>query len=223
MVDHPDGSETLATTTTANPSLKLKINLRDRQSIRKRHRSSSPASSDSSSTTHGSTRSRHLTGGPPSSLKRNRKEIHQRRRADELSEEPDTPPPSNGKKKTFFLFTFTFSEWQKNWQLAGSPAKRNEDVKKVIPERRSETVLQSNILLVDMNGDDEEEEEKPKTQQIPDPSGSPPESPVEEEAKTVVQVKEDKLESPQAALATSIVKRLTRDVKNEILLLHFHS
>ena len=97
-------------------------------------------------------------------------------------------------------------------------------MKKVIPERRSETVLQSNILLVDMNGDDEEEEEeKPKTQQIPDPSGSPPESPVEEEAKTVVQVKEDKLENPQAALATSIVKRLTRDVKNEILLLHFHS
>jgi hypothetical protein len=108
-VDHPD-QVILETTTTAtvNPSLKLKINLRDRQAIRKRHRSSSPTNSSDSSSTHGSTRSssRHhssVSAGSirASSLKRNRKDNHQRRHAD--ADEPstqteDTPPPSsNGK------------------------------------------------------------------------------------------------------------------------------
>ena len=65
-----------------------------------------------------------------------------------------------------------------------------------------------------MNGDDEEEQ--PKTQ-ILDPFGSLPESPVEEEAKTV-HVKEDKLESPQV---TMIVKWLLSRCKNEILFNNF--
>lgn len=103
-VDHADQVIT-ETTTTVNPSLKLKINLRDRQTIYgKRHRSSSPANSSDSSSTYGSTRSssRHHTvsagGIQASSLKRNRKELNQRRRADEVDEpspQTETPPSSS--------------------------------------------------------------------------------------------------------------------------------
>ncbi len=108
---HSSEQDTETLTTTANSSLKLKMNLRDRQTIRKRRCSSSPENSSDSSPTHGTTRSssrRQSTsagGTRISPLKRNRKEIHQRRRADEESKEPsvqpDTLPPSNGEIPSF--------------------------------------------------------------------------------------------------------------------------
>lgn len=103
MVVEPTTTTTSNNTTTTNPSLKLKINLRDRQTIRKRHRSSSPANSSDSSSTHGSTRSssRHQTtsaGGTRASwLKRNRKEEPRYHvdQTDEPSPQPDTPPTNS--------------------------------------------------------------------------------------------------------------------------------
>ena len=83
-----------------NPSLKLRINLRDRQSIRKRPRSSSP-SSDSSSRSSG----RNSNNGAVVSqlaVQQPEKTVSKRNRtrtAPEIEEvilSQDTPPPSNG-------------------------------------------------------------------------------------------------------------------------------
>lgn len=73
-----------------------------------------------------------------------------------------------------------------------------------------ETIIQSNILLVDMNG---EESPIPKTddEQFLDPSGSPPESPVGVEVPVTTEV-ESKLENQVETTTSKIVKQLTRDV-----------
>ncbi|XP_046450346.1 activating transcription factor 7-interacting protein 1-like isoform X2 [Daphnia pulex] len=225
-VDHPDqGILETTTTATVNPSLKLKINLRDRQAIRKRHRSSSPTNSSDSSSTHGSTRSssRHhssVSAGSirASSLKRNRKDNHQRRHAD--ADEPstqteDTPPPSsNGSPTVKTMASETdgsrHNETRKvrvNSGLTGSVA-TNSSERKSKSKGSPESVM-SSILLVDMNG----ESTSPIVEsQIVDPSGSPPESPLlVEEDKSEIVMKSLTLEAKVGNTAGEIVKRLTRE------------
>ncbi|XP_046636593.1 activating transcription factor 7-interacting protein 1-like isoform X2 [Daphnia pulicaria] len=226
-VDHPD-QVILETTTTAtvNPSLKLKINLRDRQAIRKRHRSSSPTNSSDSSSTHGSTRSssRHhssVSAGSirASSLKRNRKDNHQRRHAD--ADEPstqteDTPPPSsNGSPTVKTMASETDGNRHNETRKVRVNSGLTESVATNSSERKSKSKgspesVMSSILLVDMNG----ESTSPIVEsQIVDPSGSPPESPLllVEEDKSEIVMKSLTLEAKVGNTAGKIVKRLTRE------------
>lgn len=130
--------------------------------------------------------------------------------------------------------------------LVGSPAKRNAteidnrhvEVKKVrmgsggalseasvtITERRSKslgspdgTVMNSNILLVDMN---DEGTPNMMENQIVDRSGSPPASSVEKEAE--IELTNTKLEAKVGATTSKIVKRLTRAVNTFYLVLCEH-
>lgn len=92
-----DETASVMTPSHNNPGLKLRINLRDRQTIRKRHRSSSPASSDSSSGRNNAAVA--VTQPVQQRAKRNRKEPLQTRSIaddDETSVRQDTPPASNG-------------------------------------------------------------------------------------------------------------------------------
>ncbi|XP_046636592.1 activating transcription factor 7-interacting protein 1-like isoform X1 [Daphnia pulicaria] len=227
-VDHPD-QVILETTTTAtvNPSLKLKINLRDRQAIRKRHRSSSPTNSSDSSSTHGSTRSssRHhssVSAGSirASSLKRNRKDNHQRRHAD--ADEPstqteDTPPPSSnvGSPTVKTMASETDGNRHNETRKVRVNSGLTESVATNSSERKSKSKgspesVMSSILLVDMNG----ESTSPIVEsQIVDPSGSPPESPLllVEEDKSEIVMKSLTLEAKVGNTAGKIVKRLTRE------------
>lgn len=97
-----------ATAVPGTAGLKLRINLRDRQMIRKRHRSSSPSNSSDSSSTNGSnrpTRSHTVSaGGSKSSLqvKRNRREhVHDANTDDITPPEEESPPLSDGKRSTY--------------------------------------------------------------------------------------------------------------------------
>ncbi|EFX77416.1 hypothetical protein DAPPUDRAFT_247447 [Daphnia pulex] len=229
-VDHPD-QVILETTTTAtvNPSLKLKINLRDRQAIRKRHRSSSPTNSSDSSSTHGSTRSssRHHTSvsagsSRASSLKRNRKDNHQRRHADEdepSTQTEDTPPPSSNVGSPTVKTIASETDGSRhnetrnvrvNSGLTGSVATTISSERKCKSKGSpgTESVM-SSILLVDMNG----ESTSPIVEsQSVDPSGSPPESPLlVEEDKSEIVMKSLTLEAKVGNTAGKIVKRLTRE------------
>ncbi|KAK4026275.1 hypothetical protein OUZ56_015284 [Daphnia magna] len=225
-VDHADQVIT-ETTTTVNPSLKLKINLRDRQTIYgKRHRSSSPANSSDSSSTYGSTRSssRHHTvsagGIQASSLKRNRKELNQRRRADEVDEpspQTETPPSSsNVGSPTKRNATETDSRHMEMRKVRIGSGGGLSEASVTTKERKTKSLgspdgalLSSNILLVDMNGD-----EKPSPiieSQIVDHSSSPPASPVEKEAKCEIEMKSPELEAKVGDATSKLVKRLTRE------------
>ncbi|XP_059353006.1 activating transcription factor 7-interacting protein 1-like isoform X2 [Daphnia carinata] len=218
------------TTPIVNPSLKLKINLRDRQTIYgKRHRSSSPANSSDSSSTYGSTRSssRHHAvragGVQASSIKRNRRELNQRRRADEVDEpspQTETPPSSSNGSPAKRNATETDSRHMEMRKVRIGSGGGFSEVSVTTKERRTKSlespdggIPTSNILLVDMNGD--ETPSSINENQIVDPSGSPPASPVEKEVKCEVEMKspklETKLETKLGAATSKLVKRLTRE------------
>ena len=93
-----------------------------------------------------------------------------------------------------------------------------ESVTTISSERKSksqgspgdESVMSSNILLVDMNG---ESTSPIVDSQILDPSGSPPESPLRsEEDKSEIKMKSLSFEAKVGNTAGKIVKRLTREV-----------
>jgi hypothetical protein len=129
------------------------------------------------------------------------------------------------------------------FDLLGSPVKRNasetdgnrhemrkvrmssggglssESVSTISSERKpkslgspnGEAIMSSSILLVDMNG--ESTPSPIMCNQIPDPSGSPPESPVlDEEDKSEIEMKSLSLEAKVGTTTNKIVKRLTREV-----------
>lgn len=109
-------------------------------------------------------------------------------------------------------------EEMKKVRVSSAGGLSSESVTTIISERKSKSIespdaiMSSNILLVDMNG-----ESTPSPiidNQIPDPSGSPPESPVlNEDDKSETEMKSLSLEA-QVGSTRKIVKRLTREVKS---------
>lgn len=96
--------------TTGNPSLKLKINLRDRQAaVRKRHRSSSPTNSSDSSSTYGSTRSsnRSTTNGESN----NAKSLLLKRNRGSIDDEPEAEMPPSSDCNNFLNRNYRRRSW----------------------------------------------------------------------------------------------------------------
>lgn len=77
-------------------------------------------------------------------------------------------------------------------------------------EETTEDGVHKKILLVDMNSDTHEDA-KPDTQ-VPDPSGSPPASPVNEEDAKKVDNSKKAMDSKVKAATASAIKRLSRNV-----------
>ena len=240
--DELDGAETLttsATTTTGNPSLKMKISLRNQQPMRKRHRSSSPTNSSDSSSTYGSTRSSSRSNNQAvgsnnarsSSLKRNR---HSNDEDD--GPQADTPPSSNRNHLspplstftpplTFILFFFFFFSEEDAVKSNGidSPNQLMPEVKKVrigaltpsvtmepAEKKPNLSPVDSSIILVDMNGDADEIKTE-KVAPVDPPSDSPPASPAIDDGSEDLQLKMDE-DSKTEDLPVKTVKRITRDV-----------
>lgn len=220
--------ESSATAVPGTAGLKLRINLRDRQMIRKRHRSSSPSNSSDSSSTNGSnrpTRSQTVSAGgvkPSIPLKRNKKE-HDDGQDDAITP-PEDDPPSDGIYYNCVLYYE--SQLKSSYFNAVSASSRKKspvqtqkvEVKKVRlngtaklrnikfdSEETTEDGVHKKILTVDMNSDYTEDTKL----EVPDPSGSPPASPVE---KDETKFDNKSVDSKLKAATACAIKRLSRDV-----------
>ena len=181
--------------TTGNPSLKLKINLRDRQAVvRKRHRSSSPANSSDSSS-YGSTRSSSRSNPSTNGESNNARSLLLKRNRDSNDDEPEAEMPLSTNCNHFFkdliaailrlnsfflLFCLLVVEDVKS-NGTDVPTQMVPEVKKVriasadivLPpsvtmqpvEKKPKTSNGSSVILVDMNADGDEVE-KAKTEEV---------------------------------------------------------